>query len=262
MKQLINTGIYRESPRVSIAVTGGIGSGKSTVCAELKNMGYPVFSCDEIYRELANDKEKISKAFDKVYDLFYNNTGTFSFSEVTNMDFELLRDMFSNGNVLLTPIQLYYAESTEFRNMQDEYGILPMPKFDKAQDNYYTYAHDQYSVFMVPCTVREPGMSGAVLEAMAYESYKSLQPTYYDIVLKGRYANDIESRRMLDMITENLKVDCGWIYARVLDDPTASVFRELIHNKKTTFASAYASVENAFGRTTNKLKKLMSLFDY
>ncbi|MCD7729671.1 MAG: dephospho-CoA kinase [Clostridia bacterium] len=35
-----------------IAVTGGIGSGKSTVCSILREMGYPVFSCDEIYSEL------------------------------------------------------------------------------------------------------------------------------------------------------------------------------------------------------------------
>ena len=35
-----------------IAVTGGIGSGKSTVCKILKGKGFPVFSCDEVYAEL------------------------------------------------------------------------------------------------------------------------------------------------------------------------------------------------------------------
>ena len=35
-----------------IAVTGGLGSGKSAVCQILKDLGYPVFSCDEINREL------------------------------------------------------------------------------------------------------------------------------------------------------------------------------------------------------------------
>ena len=35
-----------------IAVTGGIGSGKSAVCAILKKKGFSVFSCDEISREL------------------------------------------------------------------------------------------------------------------------------------------------------------------------------------------------------------------
>ncbi len=49
-----------------IAITGGIGSGKSTVLAYLQTKGYPVFSCDEIYREviaLPIYIEEIGKAF-------------------------------------------------------------------------------------------------------------------------------------------------------------------------------------------------------
>lgn len=38
-----------------IAITGGIGSGKSTVAGILKEMGVPVFSCDRIYGELTDD---------------------------------------------------------------------------------------------------------------------------------------------------------------------------------------------------------------
>ncbi len=44
-----------------IAVTGGIGSGKSTVMELLKKCGYPVFSCDAIYKELLLDKAYIQK---------------------------------------------------------------------------------------------------------------------------------------------------------------------------------------------------------
>lgn len=37
---------------MKIAITGGIGSGKSTVAKLLKESGYAVFSCDEIYKEI------------------------------------------------------------------------------------------------------------------------------------------------------------------------------------------------------------------
>ena len=40
-----------------IAVTGGIGSGKSTVCELLKQAGYPVFSCDEIYSQMLSEPD-------------------------------------------------------------------------------------------------------------------------------------------------------------------------------------------------------------
>lgn len=40
---------------IKIAITGGIGSGKSEVCSYIKSVGYSVFSCDEIYSELLNN---------------------------------------------------------------------------------------------------------------------------------------------------------------------------------------------------------------
>ena len=43
--------------RVSVAVTGGIGSGKSLVIDILKKIGYTTFSCDDIYRDLSFNKE-------------------------------------------------------------------------------------------------------------------------------------------------------------------------------------------------------------
>lgn len=49
-----------------IAITGGIGSGKSTVSNILRDKGYPVFSCDDIYAEIINSKtyiNEIEKAF-------------------------------------------------------------------------------------------------------------------------------------------------------------------------------------------------------
>ena len=40
-----------------IAVTGGIGSGKSTVMKIIAGKGYPIFSCDEIYSQLTSDRD-------------------------------------------------------------------------------------------------------------------------------------------------------------------------------------------------------------
>jgi len=40
-----------------IAVTGGIGSGKSTVLKAFKDRGYPCFSCDEIYKTVFDSEE-------------------------------------------------------------------------------------------------------------------------------------------------------------------------------------------------------------
>lgn len=39
-----------------VAITGGIGSGKSTVAQIIESRGYKVFSCDKIYNDLLSDR--------------------------------------------------------------------------------------------------------------------------------------------------------------------------------------------------------------
>ena len=40
-----------------VAITGGIGSGKSEVCKRLLQLGYPVYSCDKIYKDIYQTQE-------------------------------------------------------------------------------------------------------------------------------------------------------------------------------------------------------------
>lgn len=47
--------------KIKIAVTGGIGSGKSTVCNILKQLGYPVCSCDEIYAKVKTEPKYLEQ---------------------------------------------------------------------------------------------------------------------------------------------------------------------------------------------------------
>ncbi len=55
-----------------IAVTGGIGSGKSTFCRFLSERGYPVYSCDEIYGELIREQEYTALLIERFPDCFPN----------------------------------------------------------------------------------------------------------------------------------------------------------------------------------------------
>ncbi len=44
-----------------IALTGGIGSGKSAVLSIIKQMGYPVYSCDDIYLEITQSQAYVKE---------------------------------------------------------------------------------------------------------------------------------------------------------------------------------------------------------
>ena len=83
-------------------------------------------------------------------------------------------------------------------------------------------------------------MSGAVLEALAYESVDTLTVAYYDNALKTRYVRDEESGAMLDIIFATRVYDLGFM----MDVGGLSSLVGNLYNKKSTdFASAYAKAE-------------------
>ena len=51
----------REVEKIKIAITGGIGSGKSQVAKFIKALGFSVFSCDEIYKEVILSREYVAQ---------------------------------------------------------------------------------------------------------------------------------------------------------------------------------------------------------
>lgn len=56
-----------------IAVTGGIGSGKSLVLQCIQELGYPVFSCDEIYKEISETPQYLEKIKEVFPDCVHHN---------------------------------------------------------------------------------------------------------------------------------------------------------------------------------------------
>ena len=53
-----------------VGITGGIGSGKSTVCKIISAMGYPVYNADIEAKKLTNQNPEIVRGFYKVFSHF------------------------------------------------------------------------------------------------------------------------------------------------------------------------------------------------
>lgn len=172
------------------------------------------------YLQYSLDSEKLSNTVDKLIVLFHQSNAWFDKSSGDDGKQTAMSNLFATGNVGTITLRLGSVETEQFITMQDEYGIIPMPKYDENQEKYYTFLHDQFTSIGIPSVhssdEEKVQMLGAVLEAMALENYKSVVPTYYEVALKGRYLEDSESWRMLDMIYENVKVDAGVLYTKNL----------------------------------------------
>lgn len=130
-------------------------------------------------------------------------------------DNEVIRDLFGNGQSLFYAEVLTHAQTMR-TNYEINFGIVPMPKYNAEQENYYQYSTGRNTtVICFPHTLKGDAldMGTFMVEAMAVESVNTVKPAYYEICLKGRYADDAESAAMLDIITTSVATDYAEIFA-------------------------------------------------
>jgi len=123
--------------------------------------------------------------------------------------------LFIDGNTVFSGG--WFADVEYYRNLTFDYGILPYPKYDEAQEEYYTRLGTACPTVAVPVTTKDPDMISAVLEVMAAEGYYQMRPAYFDMALKNKYSRDERTKDMVDMIVSNITVDFGTIFVYSLD---------------------------------------------
>ena len=202
--------------------------------------------------EITFFNEKTVAALEKAIALSYDENGSF----INKKDWRDVPKAFSEEKIAMT--QLYFGETTEsLGNMEAKYGILPLPKFDEAQEGYYTNAWDQFSVFAVPKTIADEDKEvvGIVFEALNAESFKTVYPAYYDKALKSRYSAEPATAEIVDIIMAGRKLEFLFQFGEF----TASLpyqFRQLLANKQTDVASTYKKMEKLMKKTFGKVIKI------
>ena len=131
------------------------------------------------------------------------------------------------------------------------YGILPYPKWNEEQDDYYN-SLQRNCYMLIPSIVKDPNMVSAVMEALASESYRSLLPEYCEVTLKTRYSQDDDVSRMFDLIGSSVSFDAGELYSSLLESPTAK-FRENIVNNMPNWASFAETMRNRLEKQISQL---------
>jgi len=131
-----------------------------------------------------------------------------------------------------------------------EYRIIPFPKYDDAQDNYYTSADFLSMLFAIPVTNAEPDFAGFMLEALSSASTSTSLQAYYEISCKTKYTYDEESAEMLDLIFSNIVYETALVYG--VGD-LGSLYMLIPEQKKNTFVSLYKTREK---RALKDLEKL------
>jgi hypothetical protein len=116
---------------------------------------------------------------------------------------------------------------TGLRDMETDYGVLPMPMADSSQDNYRSLVwvhHD--SVLGIPSAVADPEMCAIILEELSYGGYYEVTPVLLETLIYGRLAKTEEAKASFQTIFDTRVYDPGQYWnPKGLVDGTTSVLR-------------------------------------
>ena len=159
--------------------------------------------------------ERNLQVIDKAMDIMYNHENVINVCNVAEDWYDMHNSyhaLFEEGRALFLWARLRLVE--RFRNMDDEFGIVPMPKFDEAQADYLSPINPWTGALIcVPKTVSNTERTSIIIEALAAESRYTLRPAYYDVTLQRKYTRDDESNEMLNIIFNSRVYDLGATYS-------------------------------------------------
>lgn len=139
------------------------------------------------------------------------------------------------------------------RDMEQPFGILPMPKADEKQEAYITSIQEGgYCVFAVPVCAPDLEMTGAVLECLSGLSTDTIRKAFYDVALTRRYSRDQESAASLDILYGNVVVDPGRSYfglsSTIKEIAQTGVVSSKLKSKEKSVNNQIKQAEKIIGR--------------
>ncbi len=174
-----------------------------------------------------------------VYERYFRLVGTAgAYLQRADGNPELVK-AFTEGRAMFFDYNLNVLDS--LRDMKDDYGIIPWPKFDETEEQYYSNVDAGTNLIGVPVTAADPERTSVIIEALCAEGSRNVIPKYYEVVLKVKFSRDNESVKMFDLIRNSRVFDAGYFYS--LGTPLASTGKELAADPNSNFASFYAKNE-------------------
>jgi hypothetical protein len=144
------------------------------------------------------------------------------------------------------------------RDMEENYGILPVPKYDAAQENYSSLVWVHHDCTLgIPEAVVDKEMVSIVLEYLSYLSYYEVYPIFYDTVLMGRSTRDEQSREMLQIVFETRSFDPGQYWDLGSGLHGASGYLRLAATKNTNIASIWEKWKKAVETNFDKINEFV-----
>ncbi len=138
---------------------------------------------------------------------------------------------------------MHYTASSfaRYRDMESDFMMLPMPKYEEAQESYISLVNTYANAFVGIPTNADTDFAGFVAEALAYESRQTVRPGVYDLSFKEKGARDERAAEVLDLVFDTLYLDFNSFmgFGGSVNAICNAIFKE------TDFVSSYSAITNS-----------------
>ena len=195
--------------------------------------------------ELTYSTEKVTNIYEKIYKIIVEQNSYF----VTDLNqYATTYEPFVAGRAMFCDVTLSKI-TTFISEMNDPYGILPMPKYDENQAEYLSFVNGSSAMVMVCKTESDIEYVGTIIEAMATFNYDNVTPKLFEVSTKLQAAQDPDSSAMVDYIVRNRIFDLAYF----ADFAISNVVLEALKGSQESIASKMTSAARSSQTNLNRL---------
>lgn len=196
---------------------------------------------------LSLTSEQAVSSLQKIYEIMGNQMMFFN-RQTFSVSLQDAINMFCENRVmfLIRPVQSLFL----MRNMEADFGILPVPKLNASQNSYGTAVNPYTGTFMCfPKTVADPSRTALITEMLAWESHYSVIEPLYENILGSKLIRDDNASAMLDVVFDSIIYDIGLIWN------FSNMSNTLLTNKSTDVVSLLAKISGSVETEIQNLQK-------
>ena len=192
---------------------------------------------DDGFPELALYNERTIDIFEKFFDMLNSGAVCIGGEQSPIWGNPNNTAVFRDGRAMF--VHAGMGSIVTLRDMEEEIGIVPIPKYDESTPKYYGLVEAYGGLLTVPVTASDLERTSIITEALCAQGHKTIIPAYYEKALKTKYARDDESEAMLDYIKDSAVYDYGYMNYTLTGDPLSSIGAHLVQTSNPNFTSVY-----------------------
>lgn len=142
-----------------------------------------------------------------------------------------------------------------FRNLDFTFGLIPFPKYNEEQEEYYSMMLYQVLLITVPITNPDTERAGIILDTFSYESKEQVLPIYYDVYISQKGLRNEDSIEMLDLISQTRYFNVGNAYGWTITlyDNIRDALDKGNNNMAALIAAQKSNIETSIEKTMSEI---------